>query len=308
MNGVMMDIAQTSSGKTHRDENFPVASFLIAPRHRAPILAFYDFVRAADDISDHAALAPQEKLDLLDQLDAALMGAGAEETPVANRLRETCRERRLDPQHARDLITAFKRDVTQLRYRDWDDLIDYCRYSAMPVGRFVCDVHGEDSDRVWAANDALCAALQIINHLQDCAKDYRNLDRVYLTQESLEAHGANVEMLAEPAAPAPLLATIRDLNEKTARLLEQSRPFADLIEDVRLAMEVGAIQSLAEKLVARLAVADPLSENVHDDKLGFALKGAVGAIGALMRRVARPRRVLTDAAPDVRRNVRSRVP
>ena len=79
MNGVMMDIAQTSSGKTHRDENFPVASFLIAPRHRAPILAFYDFVRAADDISDHATLAPQEKLDLLDRLDAALMGKGAEE-------------------------------------------------------------------------------------------------------------------------------------------------------------------------------------------------------------------------------------
>ncbi len=304
MNGVMMDIAQTSSGKTHRDENFPVASFLIAPRHRAPILAFYDFVRAADDISDHAALSPQEKLDLLDQLDAALMGAGAEETPVASRLRETCRERRLDPQHARDLITAFKRDVTQLRYRDWDDLIDYCRYSAMPVGRFVCDVHGEDAGRVWAANDALCAALQVINHLQDCAKDYRGLDRVYLTQESLEAHGARVDMLAEPA---PLLATIRDLNEKTARLLEQSRPFADLIDDVRLAMEVGAIQSLAEKLVARLAVADPLSEKVHEDKFGFALKGAVGTLGALMRRVARPRRVLADAAPDVRRNARSRV-
>ncbi len=197
--------------------------------------------------------------------------------------------------------------MTQLRYRDWDDLIDYCRYSAMPVGRFVCDVHGEDAGRVWAANDALCAALQVINHLQDCAKDYRSLDRVYLTQESLDAHGANVDMLAEPAAPAPLLATIRDLNEKTARLLEQSRPFADLIEDVRLAMEVGAIQSLAERLVARLAVADPLSENVHDDKLGFALKGAVGALGALIRRVARPRRVLTDAAPDVRRNARSRV-
>lgn len=285
-----MDIARTSSGKTHRDENFPVASFLIAPRHRAPILAFYDFVRAADDIADHPTLPAQEKLDLLDALDAALIGKSEEEAPVARRLRDTCRERRLDPQHARDLIAAFKRDVTQLRYRDWDDLIDYCRYSAMPVGRFVCDVHGEDPGRVWAANDALCAALQVINHLQDCGKDYRDLDRVYLPQDSLAAHGASVEMLAHEGAPPPLLATIREVNEKTAKLLSQSRSFADLIDDTRLAMEVGAIQSLAEHLVARLAVADPLSEKVHDGKFGFAAKGAMGALGALLRRILHPRR------------------
>ncbi|MGJ0503873.1 MAG: squalene synthase HpnC [Methylocystis sp.] len=285
-----MDIARTSSGKTHRDENFPVASFLIAPRHRAPILAFYDFVRAADDIADHPTLPAQEKLDLLDALDAALMGTAEEDAPVARRLRDTCRERRLDPQHARDLIAALKRDVTQLRYRDWDDLIDYCRYSAMPVGRFVCDVHGEDPGRVWDANDALCAALQVINHLQDCGKDYRDLDRVYLPQDSLAAHGASVEMLAQERAPPPLLATIRELNEKTAKLLAQSRSFADLIDDTRLAMEVGAIQTLAEHLVARLAVADPLGEKVHDGKFGFAVKGATGALGALLRRISRPRR------------------
>lgn len=285
-----MDIARTSSGKTHRDENFPVASFLIAPRHRAPILAFYDFVRAADDIADHPTLPAQEKLDLLDALDAALIGKAEEDAPVARRLREVSQERRLDLQHARDLIAAFKRDVTQLRYHDWDDLIDYCRYSAMPVGRFVCDVHGEDPGRVWDANDALCAALQVINHLQDCGKDYRDLDRVYLPQDSLAAHGASVDMLAQERAPPPLLATIRELNEKTAKLLAQSRSFADLIDDTRLAMEVGAIQTLAEHLVARLAVADPLAEKVHDGKFGFAVKGATGALGALLRRISRPRR------------------
>jgi len=295
-----MDLAQTSSGKTHRDENFPVASFLIAPRHRAPILAFYDFVRAADDIADHPTLGAQEKLDLLNALDAALMGKTEEDAPVARRLRETCQERGLDPQHARDLIAAFKRDVTQLRYRDWDDLIDYCRYSAMPVGRFVCDVHGEVPDRVWAANDALCAALQVINHLQDCGKDYRNLDRVYLPQDSLAKHGASVEMLAQESSPPPLLVTIRDLNEKTTTLLAQSRPFADLIDDTRLAMEVGAIQTLAEHLVARLAVADPLRDKVHDGKFGFAMKGALGALGALLRCISRPRRPVSEIVAGTR--------
>jgi squalene synthase HpnC len=290
----MIDIADTSSGKTHRDENFPVASVLIAPKNRAPIMAFYDFVRAADDISDHPTLAPQQKLDLLERLDQALMNRGPEE-PVATRLRAECRARKLDPQHARDLITAFMRDVTYLRYTDWDDLISYCRYSAMPVGRFVCDVHGENPERVYAANDALCAALQIINHLQDCGKDYRDLDRVYITAESLSAHGGRVDMLADARAPAPLLAAIRDLNERTATLLDQSRAFADLLQDTRLAMEVGAIQSLAETLVARLAVADPLSDRVHAGKLGFALAGARGALGALLRRAFRPRRAIADA-------------
>ncbi|MCX7899439.1 MAG: squalene synthase HpnC [Methylocystis sp.] len=291
----MIEIAQTSSGKTHRDENFPVASHLIAPRHRAPIMAFYNFVRAADDISDHATLSPDKKIELLDRLDAALIGEGPDE-PVAATLREECRARKLDPQHARDLIAAFKRDVTYLRYKDWDDLIFYCRYSAMPVGRFVCDVHREDPGRTWAANDALCAALQVINHLQDCAKDYRNLDRVYLTADLLAKHGARVEMLAEPKAPAPLLATIREINASTATLLDEAKPFADLIDDARLAMEVGAIHALAEKLVARLAVADPLSENVHAGKFGFFLTGAYGALAALLRRLGRPRRAAIGAA------------
>lgn len=295
----MIEIADTGSGKSHRDENFPVASVLIAPRHRAPIMAFYDFVRAADDISDHPTLSSQEKLDLLDRLEEGLTsapGAGGAE-PVAARLRDICAERDLDRQHARDLLTAFRRDITKLRYDDWSDLIDYCRYSAMPVGRFVLDVHGENPARTWPANDALCAALQIINHLQDCAGDYRALDRVYLTRDALAAHGATVEMLAAPRAAPPLIATIRDLNEKTARLLEcEAASFADLIDDTRLAMEVAAIHALAERLVARLRTADPLSEKVHDGKFAFALTGARGAIGALLRRFGRQRRVALDAA------------
>lgn len=295
----MIDIADASSGKTHRDENFPVASALIAPRCRAPIMAFYDFVRAADDISDHPTLAAPEKLALLDRLEEGLTSApgadGAE--PVAARLRDICAARGLDRQHACDLLTAFRRDVTKLRYDNWGDLIDYCRYSAMPVGRFVLDVHGENPARTWPANDALCAALQIINHLQDCADDYRALDRVYLTSDTLAAHGAAVEMLAAPQAAPPLLATIRDLNEKTAQMLEcEAAPFADLIVDWRLAMEVGAIHALAGRLVARLRTADPLCEKVHDGKVAFALTGAHGAISALLRRFSRQRRLTLDAA------------
>jgi hydroxysqualene synthase len=284
MNGAQAtEISETSSGKTHKDENFPVASRLIAPQHRPAILAFYNFVRAADDIADHATLTPQQKLSGLDRLEAALLGKGPDEA-VARRLRETLRERRLGSEHARDLLTAFRRDVTQLRYQNWDDLIDYCRYSAMPVGRFVLDVHGEDKAETWEANDALCAALQINNHLQDCGKDYRDLDRVYLPLDVVTSHGADVAMLGLPEAPVPLRAALAALARRNAELLATARPFSDRIADLRLAMEVGAIHRIAEYLAARLAVADPLSEKVHAGKAQFAALGALGAFGALSRR------------------------
>ncbi len=281
-----VDVNAASSGKTHQDENFPVASALIAPRHRPAILAFYNFVRAADDIADHAELAPEAKLHGLDHLEAALLGQGPDE-PVAAGLREALQERALPPTHAQDLLTAFRRDVVQLRYSDFDELIDYCRYSAMPVGRFVLDVHGENPQTTWPANDALCAALQIINHLQDCAKDYLALDRVYLPEDMLKACGARVEMLREPKSPAPLRAAITAVAQRTRDMLESAQPFALRIADTRLAMEVGAIQKIAEYLTQRLLVADPLSEKVHAGKPTFLALAGTGALGALFGRLSR---------------------
>src|ERR1700751_4140721 len=171
------------SGKGHRDENFPVASWLIAPRHRGLILAFYNFVRTADDIADHATLPAAEKLAYLDLLETELTGKGDSQKEAAA-LRSALAERGMPPRHALDLLTAFRMDVTKLRYESWDDLIHYCRYSAMPVGRFVLDVHGE-STSTWTANDALCAGLQINNHLQDFGKDYKRRHRVYVPLDAL---------------------------------------------------------------------------------------------------------------------------
>jgi hydroxysqualene synthase len=281
----MITPAEARSGKGHRDENFPVASRLIHPRHRAPILAFYEFVRTADDISDHATLTPPEKLALMDQLEATLLGRN-DDDPVAVALRSQLAARQLTPRHAQDLLTAFRMDVTKLRYRDWDDLIGYCTYSAMPVGRFVLDVHGE-SRALWPANDALCAALQIINHLQDCGKDYRNLDRVYIPLDVLATTGARVEELGVAPASAALLDAIHRLAHRTGVLLRDSKPFSAGIEDGRLALEVAVIQTFAERLAAVLARRDPLSQRVHLSKAGVAGFGLVGLIWGATRRAGR---------------------
>ena len=282
----MSDAVLLQSGKGHHDENFPVASFLIAPRHRPPVLAFYRFARFADDIADHAATPTSEKLRLLEEMRASLVGESTA-SPQACALRAVLAEHKLTDRHALDLLEAFRRDATKLRYRDWDDLLDYCRYSAMPVGRFVLDVHGESQD-TWPANDALCAALQIVNHLQDCAKDYRNLNRVYIPQDALAEKGLTVAALAEPSADSALKSVIAGLAGRNVLLLAQSRPFARLIRDARLALEVDLIQTLAEDLNTMLTRRDPLSENVHHSKTDVAalfVKRLPGfALSRMMRR------------------------
>jgi len=278
------------SGKGHRDENFPVASRFVHPRHRAIILAFYEFVRIADDMADHATLKADEKLALLDRLEATLLGQH-DEVPEAVTLRSALGERNLSPRHAQDLLTAFRMDVTKLRYRDWDDLMNYCTYSAMPVGRFVLDVHGEDQS-TWPANDALCAALQIINHLQDCQADYRNLDRVYIPLDALAATGAAVGDLGHLASSPALRQCLRNLALRTGQLLDEAAPFSARIRDFRLAIEVAVIHALARRLVAMLTARDPLSERVHLKAPGVA---AVGALGAVMGVAGRFGRMLSPS-------------
>jgi squalene synthase HpnC len=260
----MTTAAELQSGKGHRDENFPVGSFLIQRRHRPVILAFYRFARAADDVADHPTASAEEKLNLLDEMDRTLTGE-LNSAPEALALRRVLEDRKLNAQHGLMLLEAFRRDVTKVRYANWDELMEYCRYSAMPVGRFVLDVHCESRD-IWAASDALCAALQVINHLQDCGKDYCALNRVYIPLDIMTAARASVEELGAERSPPPLRRVIAGLAQRTVQLLEEARPFASQIRDAQLALEVTIIQRLAEDLAMKLMHRDPLCERVHHRK------------------------------------------
>ena len=290
----MTSASELRSGKTHRDENFPVASWIIHPRHRALILAFYNFVRTADDIADHASLPEREKLDLLDLLEAELLGRG-DSQKEAVMLRQALAERAMSPRHALDVLIAFRMDVTKLRYETWDEVIHYCRYSAMPVGRFVLDVHGE-STSTWAASDALCAGLQINNHLQDCGKDYRNLDRVYLPRDALATSGASIESLGEARAPAPLLNCLHSLAVRNEALLNESKPLGAVVQDFRLGLEISVIQAFADRIVRLLRVRDPLSQRVHLNTIELLAFGFGGMAGEVARRATGRRPVSKPVA------------
>jgi len=151
----------------------------------------------------------------------------------------------------------------------------------MPVGRFMLDVHGE-STSTWPASDALCAGLQINNHLQDCGKDFRALNRVYLPRDALAAGGATVEQLGLDQSPREMLQCLQALAARNELLLQESKSLSVEVRDFRLGVDIAVIQAYADRIVRLLKVRDPLRERVHLNKLElltFSLAGILGEIG-----------------------------
>ncbi|MEM9811017.1 MAG: squalene synthase HpnC [Pseudomonadota bacterium] len=262
------------SGKGAGDENFPVGSFLIAPPLRPHVAAYYNFARSADDIGDDHALSSEEKLFRLNAYRAVLLGeATGLSKPAA--LRAALLETGVPLERGTDLLAAFSQDAVKPRYETLEELIDYCRRSANPVGQFLLDLHGEDRG-MFPASDALCTSLQILNHLQDCGDDLREMDRSYLPGVWLREEGARAgDVLAEASSASlrrvfdRLLDICDDLNDKAEELVGG-------LKSRRLAAESAVIVRLAKRLHDRLRVGDPIKERVALSKTDFLAAGAVG--------------------------------
>jgi squalene synthase HpnC len=261
---------ETPSGKAAGDENFPVGSWLLPARLRPHIACFYRFARAADDIADNSDLSPEDKVARLDGFEAALLGRMVDEPAYekAQRMRRSLAETGVPERHCLDILSAFKQDAVKPRYQDWADLMDYCDRSAAPVGRYLLDLHGE-SPGDYPASDALCNALQVINHLQDCRDDYLNLDRVYLPLPWFEAEGVAVADLdAERASPG-LRAVLDRTLDGVEGLLDEARELPGRLRSRRLAMESAAIVTIAERLTMLLRRRDPVAERVELSRARF---------------------------------------
>jgi farnesyl-diphosphate farnesyltransferase len=256
------------SGKDKADENFPVGSFLIEKRLRPHVHAFYAFARNADDIADSAQLAPDEKIARLNAMEAVLLGADPALAPSAAALKDSLAVTSVPAIHARELLVAFRQDAGKTRYASWAELMDYCRYSAAPVGRYVLDLHGEDR-ATWPASDALCSSLQILNHLQDCAGDLRALDRCYIPQDWLLQYGAATDDIARNAASSGLRAVFDEMLAATAKLNQIAAALPRLAKSRRLRVETAIISNLAERLAARLHAGDPLAARIKLTKPDF---------------------------------------
>ncbi|MEE9141012.1 MAG: squalene synthase HpnC [Alphaproteobacteria bacterium] len=268
----MAILVETPSGKGAGDENFPVGSWLLPAELRPHIALFYAYARAIDDIADSPNLAPADKVARLDGFEAAITGKviGAPGFEKADRLRKSLRETGVSAVHCVDLVSAFKQDATKLRYRNWDELMDYCNRSAAPVGRYLLDLHGEEKDGYRPA-DALCNALQVINHLQDCKADYLNLDRVYLPLDWMGAAGVTVADLGAGEASPGLREVLDRTLDAVDELLVVARQLPSCLKSRRLAMESSTILRIAERLSELLRRRDPVAERVELSPPAFLL-------------------------------------
>lgn len=278
----MNQSVETPSGKDAAYENFPVGSWLLEARLRPHIAVFYDFARAIDDIADSPDLASDEKLKRLDGFEAALLGGGGDgDYHKAIRMADSLAETGVTSQHCLDLLAAFRQDAVKNRYTDWDDLIAYCNLSAAPVGRYLLDLHG-GSTLGYGPSDALCNALQAINHLQDCQDDYRTLGRVYLPADWMADLGADVGDLDAASISLGLRAVIDRTLEATEKLLLDAKALPGALKSKRLALESAVIIDIAEALCRRLASGDPLASRIKLSKPALLISGVRGVVRGLL--------------------------
>ncbi len=279
---------ETPSGKNAADENFPVGSWLLPRSLRPHIATFYAYARAIDDIADNPQLGPEEKVRRLEGFAQAVSGINTTNPGLekAHDIRRSLAATNVSHRHCVDLTRAFKQDAIKLRYDDWDDLIGYCAFSAAPVGRYLIDLHGESSS-TYPASDALCNALQVINHLQDCKIDYESLNRVYLPQNWMAAAGVEVRALAGNRSTVSLRRVLDQCLDSTERLLVVASQLPAQFRNLRVAMEAAVIVRIARKLIAELRQRDPLAERVVLTKPQYAICAIRGVGCALYHRVFR---------------------
>lgn len=261
-------------------ENFPVASRLIPRKARRTVLAFYDFARGADTIADHPTMDAADKEAALTKLrDAIAQHFKNQMPPWAEAYYTAIYSGQLNPIHGEQLLEAFIQDTRKKRYQTVDELLDYCRLSAVPVGRAVLDACREQAADL-ESSDAICVVLQLINHLQDLKEDYTTLDRIYLPQEWMSECGAVETDLAQVYSTVSLRAVINQLLDYCDVQVSVMNRLPRTLHSFRLRLEIAVIIALAQRLLKRLRQSDPLVRKIHlsmSDKL-LALLRAISMV------------------------------
>lgn len=266
-------------------ENFPVGSRLIPARLRPHVMAFYDYARTADDIADSTEIETAEKLERLNKLEKVLIGEAEpdDETRCAAVLKKSLEESNVTNQHALDLLKAFRQDSEGRTYNTWEDVMAYCRWSAGSVGRYMLDLHEENPTAYWPS-DALCAALQMNNHLQDCKEDFLEKKRVYLPLDWFKEEQITYDALNDEEACPALKSVFNRVTDSIESLLVEGSSLPLVTVNRGLRMEVCLIFRLAQRLVKRLKKQDPLKYKVKLSKSDWFIALALGVFGGLKRK------------------------
>ena len=248
--------ASFTLAKTHY-ENFPVASLLLPARLRHAVTVIYQFAREADDIADEGHATEAERLHALQAFEEDLLLIQAyiqPSQPLFIALQQVVRTHKLDVQLLLDLVDAFKQDVVKTRYANFDEVLDYCRRSANPVGRLMLQLYGSDTPQHRQWSDQICTALQLINFYQDIAIDLQKhgqTGRIYLSQDEMQAAGISEQDLRQQRVDAPWQAFFVHNVLRAERMLLAGKPLGRALPG-RIGFELRMMIAGGERILHKL--------------------------------------------------------
>ena len=220
-------------------ENFPVASLLLPKRLRWPVAVIYAFARSADDLADEGEDAPDVRLAQLEAYRIELRriaSSAAPQTALFDDVARIVREHDLPLSAFHDLLDAFSQDVVKSRYASFDEVLEYCRRSANPVGRLLLHLFKRTHETAMRHSDAICTSLQLINFWQDVALDWRK-GRVYLPQDEMHSFGVREAHLAEQRCDAAWRALMQFQCDRTSELMRRGAPLGHALAG-RIGLEI----------------------------------------------------------------------
>ena len=265
------DVSHLMSGKSHSDENFPVASFLMTKKIRSIVRVFYFFARMADDIADHQKLSSNQKKKILLFFDNAISKSKKTNNKVLDKMIARFKELPSGKKYSRNLLKAFMMDASNKKYKNWNDLLYYCKFSANPVGRFVIDAVNErkNIEKIYEASDSLCTALQIINHIQDCKKDFKELNRVYIPESFFKKYSVDKKILRKSKSIENFERLKIEIVDNVLLSLRKTKLGLREIQSWRLRKETLIILNIAKRLCNLLKINDPLEKQIKLSRIDF---------------------------------------
>ncbi len=234
-------------------ENFPVASFLLPKRLRRPVEIIYHFARQADDFADEGDIPDEERLAKLDEFRTELKRIAASEaplTPLFHNVAVVVEQHRLPLQLFHDLLDAFSQDVVKKRYANFDEVLDYCRRSANPVGRLLLHLYEEATPTNLGYSDNVCTALQIINFWQDVKKDYA-IGRIYLPQDEMARFGVTEAYIAEGRVDAAWRELMQFQVQRARDIMKSGAPLGSILTG-RIGLEMRLIIAGGNRILGKL--------------------------------------------------------
>ena len=265
------DVSHLMSGKSYSDENFPVASFLMTKKIRSIVRVFYFFARMADDIADHQKLSSNQKKKILLFFDNAISKSKKTNNKVLDKMIAKFKELPSGKKYSRNLLKAFMMDASNKKYKNWNDLLYYCKFSANPVGRFVIDAVNErkNIEKIYEASDSLCTALQIINHIQDCKKDFKELNRVYIPESFFKKYSLDKKILRKSKSVENFERLKIEIVDNVLVSLRKTKLGLREIQSWRLRKETLIILNIAKRLCNLLKINDPLEKQIKLSRIDF---------------------------------------